>query len=252
MKTGVWNLINVWVKTSKDDGNVSFLMDLLKLLHDLPMTIVRLRENECPKVVKKLCKHENEEIAFKANQIIKKWTKIIHAYSEKTADQNGSNTMNNNVKDKKRKVIEGSTIASSHESSKKLKSVVNARVESVDKADSNQITESATLLSDADPYEAFSRKEMSKFIVEKEPKRPVTVKVKQGKFRLDLSTSSQPSGKIKKKSEPIKDAKVTEAKKLSTNKPTSGNGTIKIPVIKTGPNNNTLSSPTTPPVPKVI
>lgn len=281
MQTGVWNLINLWVKTSRDDGNVAFLMDLLKLLYDLPMTIGRLRENECPKIIKKLCKHDNEEIALKANQIIKKWTKIIHVYSEKAApsgDQNGGsaavNSNSSNMKaEKKRKLESASTAAaSSGESSKKAKSSPSsAKAESPTSAtadktnelsNSNQSGEPQSSVDDADQYEAFSREDMNKFLVTKsdlpkeQPKaaRPVTVKVKPGKFRLDLSATSspQPGVKIKKKTD-LKDSKATlDAKnlKLPLKKlpPLSGNGTIKIPPVPPLKIYNLQTSPTTTPV----
>ena len=62
--------------------------------------------------------------------------------------------------------------------------------------------------------------------------RPVTVKVKQGKFRLDLSASNpKPSGKVKKKTSDMKDVKAAvDAKKMPLNKTTSGNGALKLPL----------------------
>lgn len=201
------------------------------------MNIDRLRENECPKIVKKLCKHENEEIALKSNQIIKKWTRIIHAFSEKSSGQNGGassvSTSNNsgNTKEKKRKSSESepnTTVKKSKvskvESSINVSASNNANSASDNNTDNNSDssanvsnTGNGNMLNDSDPYETFSRDEMSKFMVKdtKDNKpRPLTAKVKQGKFRLDLSSSTiKPSNKVKKKTE-LKDSKVEEAKKV--------------------------------------
>lgn len=248
LKIGVWDLIHVWMKACKDNGSVSFLLILLKLLHILPMNIERLRENDCPKIVKKLCKHENKEVSHQSNLIIQKWTEII----KNSPVQNGTNAaIGSSVsKEKKRKSIDnGSSAVTGNDGSKKIKSnssSVSAKANGSlsergdgslsrsNEGDTNQ------LLNDAEQYESFPRDEISNKLLNnnnsKETKaRPVTVKVKQGKFRLDLSASSQKtSEKVKKKTfDVVKTDGVkpvgTEMKKLPilSRSSLTTNGTIK-------------------------
>src|SRR5699024_10867324 len=109
LQIGVWDMICLWLKLSKEVGNTNFLLDLLKLLYCLPMTIERLRENECPKIVQKLCKHENQDIAEKASAIKKKWKKLIEKTNVSSASQNGgteaksTTSSSSSTKEKKRK-----------------------------------------------------------------------------------------------------------------------------------------------------
>ena len=209
----------------------------------------RLRENECPKLVKRLCKHDNEEIAKISGQIIKKWTKIITATTDKgTGSQNGGSGSSNttaNAKEKKRKADSGSSESSKKQKSSGIaasaKATTNAESDNgPDKADNNSNASSESSSNHATPgstnddlnYESFSRNDMNKFIIKKdEPKhRPTTAKVKQGKFRLDLSapSSTAPAVKTKKKVGDAKDPKEVK-KPLPLSKATTGNGTLKAP-----------------------
>lgn len=180
------------------------------------MNIDRLRQNDCPKIVKKLCKHENAEVVQKASQIIKKWTRIIHAFSEKSSGQNG-NATGKETKKRKSSESESSTV-------KKSKCKDNPSEQSAESTESDVSSTgnptTASNLNDVDPYETFSRDDMNKFMVSqvKESKpRPTTAKVKQGKFRLDLSATTVKPKSSKKKpttGADLKDSKVEEAKKV--------------------------------------
>ncbi|KAF7494221.1 Serine/threonine-protein phosphatase 1 regulatory subunit 10 [Sarcoptes scabiei] len=257
LQIGGWDLIYIWVKSSRDLGNVTFLIDLLKLLQILPMSLERLRQNECPKIVKKLCKHENQDISMKANQIIKKWTKIIQSLST-VASNPGKNSKSGdfsnslNGKEKKRKLSDSSVKINSNQTieSKKSRSSPLTGVIDHDKNDKiindlsnknndlmmrdehqtkdpssnqkqndNQLNvsndsnvndgvSSKTITSvsvDGNSINGSSDPSRDSIVVEgviansssattavalKATKRPVTVKVKQGKFRLDLSEPS--------------------------------------------------------------
>lgn len=182
------------------------------------MNIDRLRENECPKIVKKLCKHENEQIALKAKQIIKKWTKIIQTLSTTTTTSTSSSDKinSNSSKEKKRKSLDNSSSSSSSSDShsikkSKLSNSTDTETKAVNKLDrsSNEAI--------ADVYETYTADEMNKLLLEKPStpsetttitvKRPVTAKVKPGKFRLDLS---MPPSTKNEKTKKLKDNQKTD------------------------------------------
>lgn len=189
------------MKSSRDLGNVTYLIDLLKLLHMLPMNIDRLRENECPKIVKKLCKHENEEIAMNANLIFKKWKNIIETFSGKNSDSSNNNSGGQMTKDKKRKSSNDNSSEYKNDQKKQKLSAISSSNNSIGPNDSKTSTMDAELsnmeskqTSSGLPKEANQEKSITK--------RPVTAKVKQGKFRLILSSpaiKSSDNNKIVKK-----------------------------------------------------
>ncbi|KAH9510744.1 Disabled 2-interacting protein [Dermatophagoides farinae] len=229
LKIGGWDLICLWVKSSRDIGNVTFLLDLLKLLHILPMNIDRLRENECPKIVKKLCKHENEQIALKAKQIIKKWTKIIQTLSTTTTTSTSSSDKinSNSSKEKKRKSLDNSSSSSSSSSSSDSHSIKKSKLSNSTDTETKAVNKLDRSSNEAiaDVYETYTADEMNKLLLEKPSapsetttitvKRPVTAKVKPGKFRLDLST---PPSTKNEKTKKLKDNQKMIKKSLSNDK----------------------------------
>lgn len=212
------------------------------------MNIERLKQNECPKIVKKLCKHDNQEIAGEANKIIKKWTALITATADKgtAIGQNGGAKVTCSAsdtviaKEKKRKTSEsdspeGAKKAKSSMRSAKTTTATGESASAIEKADSNSnaSSDSGTALNEYPNHETFPPNEMNKSIVNKKEEtkpRPSTAKVKQGKFRLDLSAPSTTALKTKKKPTDAKDAVKTAAdlKKLPLNN-ISANGTVKVP-----------------------
>lgn len=187
-----------------------------------------MRENECPKMVKKLCKHENESIAKRANQIIKKWTKIIQAVTEKggSAANNNSAAAASTGKEKKRKPTSGTV-----PNTKKLKTnksdvsnTTKSLVSGENSASNDNTAGMATAKAESNnnhPNDASSKTGAKDTLQSKTAVikvRPTTVKVKQGKFRLNLAettTAVKPISTARKKGGPLPNVnKSDEIKKL--------------------------------------
>lgn len=214
------------------------------------MSMNRLRENDCPKMVKKLCKNENEGIAKRANQIIKKWTKIIQSVTEKNASSatNISTTASGtgDGKEKKRKSMSGIEM----QNNKKLKTsksieannpstTITTKSSALDSGESSttsdNFTGATTTNVESNNTDASSKissigaKEASQTIIRM---RPSTVKVKQGKFRLNLAettATAKPISTARKKGGPLTNVKSEEIKKLMARSigNASGNSSVK-------------------------
>ena len=60
INSGGWNTMNKWLHESKEEDSVPFLMELLRVYQQLPVTIDLLKKNNTAKTVKQLSKTENE------------------------------------------------------------------------------------------------------------------------------------------------------------------------------------------------
>ncbi|XP_015903412.1 serine/threonine-protein phosphatase 1 regulatory subunit 10 isoform X2 [Parasteatoda tepidariorum] len=74
---GGWETINLWLQYAKTSLSHNFLLEMLKLCKQLPMTLERLKENNTAKLVKALTKHENEEVKNLSTELVTKWMSII-------------------------------------------------------------------------------------------------------------------------------------------------------------------------------
>jgi hypothetical protein len=181
----------LWIKSAKELGNKPFLVELLNLLLKLPMNVERLRENDSPKIINKLSKSDDNDLARNAKLVVNQWTKMI----ENAAQTDKKDNKDHNHKDHKRKRKKDSIDSTSNDSKdsndmKKTKINVKIDINSVDynSNDSNLSMDSLT-------------KEENKVTIERTP-RPVTAKVKPGKSRLDALVNS--NAKTNPKSKRIK------------------------------------------------
>ncbi|CAG2181021.1 unnamed protein product [Oppiella nova] len=184
LRSGGWETIHLWIKSAKDTGNRPFLDELLKLLLTLPMNVDRLRENESPKMIRKLAKQMDDPLlAAKAQEVVDKWTKMIelNAISGVKEKKRKSNDTNNGGKD----------------SGDAKKSKLNAKsANHTAESDSN-----ASMDSSNSDLKATS---------ERTP-RPSTAKVKPGKSRLGDLVSQSSAKPVKQRKE--------DKKSITSNKP---------------------------------
>ncbi|KAL0273689.1 UNVERIFIED_CONTAM: hypothetical protein PYX00_006311 [Menopon gallinae] len=78
MAEGGWALVFQWLDESINSSNHALIREILELLLICPITLDRLKENNCPKVVKSLSKDsEVEEVRKLACRLVEKWLKFI-------------------------------------------------------------------------------------------------------------------------------------------------------------------------------
>jgi hypothetical protein len=160
---------------------------LLKLLLQLPMNVDRLRENESPKMIRKLAKQMDDPLlAAKAQEVVDKWTKMIELNAMSGVKVN---------KEKKRKSNDTNNGGKDSGDAKKWK--LNAKsANHTAESDSN-----ASMDSSNSDLKATS---------ERTP-RPSTAKVKPGKSRLGDLVSQSSAKPVKQRKE--------DKKSIASNKP---------------------------------
>ncbi|CAG2116464.1 unnamed protein product, partial [Medioppia subpectinata] len=202
LRSGGWETIHLWIKSAKELGNKPFLDELLTLLLKLPMNVERLRENDSPKIIRKIAKQSDDPIlAAKAKEVVDKWTKMIELASglkEKTKRK--SNESANNVS-------KDATIGGQSDP-KKSKLTAKSLNNAIDynSADSNSSA----------PLDALAADGL-KLKAERTP-RPSTAKVKPGKSRLgDLVSGGQTGPKLAKSRKESDKKSSTASNKVSNN-----------------------------------
>ncbi|ESP04991.1 hypothetical protein LOTGIDRAFT_230041 [Lottia gigantea] len=93
---GGWDTLNQWLQDSKEPEFTGFLLELLKVYRDLPITVELLKKNNAAKTIKQFAKSDNESIKVLSSDIVDKWMKTVRGGR---ADENDKKK----EKDKKRK-----------------------------------------------------------------------------------------------------------------------------------------------------
>ena len=106
--TDVWDILLKWLQEALREENFSFLIELMQVYLDLPVSLEQLTRNVCPKLINTLSKKSDNEgtgvpclkIAFLgvrslAAEIVRKWKSVINQNSRKD---------NTDLKSKKRKL----------------------------------------------------------------------------------------------------------------------------------------------------
>lgn len=78
LDTGGWGTLHSWLLECKAQETTSiFLVELLKLYKQLPVTVELLRQNSCAKDIKQLAKSPDEYIAAAAKTIVAHWMERV-------------------------------------------------------------------------------------------------------------------------------------------------------------------------------
>lgn len=69
--TDAWDILLKWLQESLKEENFSFLVELMQVYHDLPVTLEQLTRNVCPKLINSLSKKsDNEGICYLGSVLI--------------------------------------------------------------------------------------------------------------------------------------------------------------------------------------
>uniref|UniRef100_A0A5K3EQS1 C3H1-type domain-containing protein n=1 Tax=Mesocestoides corti TaxID=53468 RepID=A0A5K3EQS1_MESCO len=83
-ETDAWDILLKWLQEALKEENCSFLIELMQVYHDLPVTLEQLTRNVCPKLINSLSKRsDNEGVRALAADIVKKWKGVINKNSRK-------------------------------------------------------------------------------------------------------------------------------------------------------------------------
>ncbi|XP_013400137.1 serine/threonine-protein phosphatase 1 regulatory subunit 10 [Lingula anatina] len=75
---GGWDLLNTWLQDAKaDSSSASFLMEILKVYQQMPVSVELLKKNNCAKTIKNLSKEEDGIVKTLATEIVDNWMKKI-------------------------------------------------------------------------------------------------------------------------------------------------------------------------------
>lgn len=89
LNSGGWKVLHNWLLHSKAHDSRTFLVELLKLYKQLPVTVELLRQNSCAKDIKQLSKCSDAKIAGLSKSIISCWMDKV---KEKSTSSSSSST----------------------------------------------------------------------------------------------------------------------------------------------------------------
>ncbi|KAG1714359.1 Serine/threonine-protein phosphatase 1 regulatory subunit 10 [Nymphon striatum] len=102
LNEGGWEIVNNWLKEGKEKEDNGFLFELLEMYKKLPMTVNKLKENNSARIIKALCKIENEtDIKKVAQDIVNAWLTLVkRETSDNGSDKTKKKKKHHNVKPK--------------------------------------------------------------------------------------------------------------------------------------------------------
>ncbi|XP_039269529.2 serine/threonine-protein phosphatase 1 regulatory subunit 10-like isoform X1 [Styela clava] len=115
---GGWKIINKWLSDAKDTENIPVLMEILKVLQRLPVSMQNLRENNTPKIIKHFTKSSNQKLKTAASLLMSSWMAIVRG-SSGPATSELPETNKKKEKKKKLKQVEQSKAKPKGESANK-------------------------------------------------------------------------------------------------------------------------------------
>ncbi|XP_054715225.1 serine/threonine-protein phosphatase 1 regulatory subunit 10-like isoform X2 [Uloborus diversus] len=243
LEEGGWDTINIWLQYAKSSASHSFLLEMLKLCRQLPMTVTRLKENNTAKLIKSLTKHENAEVKTISSELVNKWMMIIKG--KKSAELSSGEKKKKKVKPSKEDDSKMEAKASPKRANHKLvkEKVSNEKPVSDKPVNDKDISEKPTGKSESELIRTISRlkgtkrtstdKEQKKteyyedvkididqlYPIPKKPRpdRPKTAKVYQKNFRSTGLEEETPLPKnISKKTATVDKTAVAAAKSALT------------------------------------
>ncbi|XP_052789006.1 serine/threonine-protein phosphatase 1 regulatory subunit 10-like [Mya arenaria] len=111
---GGWETLNEWLQQAKEDENNPFIIELLKVYRQLPVTVDLLKTNKAAKTIKHLCKTEHADIQTVAKAIFEEWMKLVQpASSEKPKKKRDKDRETDKEKDREREKDKSSSSSSS-------------------------------------------------------------------------------------------------------------------------------------------
>ncbi|WAR32020.1 PP1RA-like protein [Mya arenaria] len=111
---GGWETLNEWLQQAKEDENNPFIIELLKVYRQLPVTVDLLKTNKAAKTIKHLCKTEHADIQTVAKAIFEEWMKLVQpASSEKPKKKKDKDREIDKEKDREREKDKSSSSSSS-------------------------------------------------------------------------------------------------------------------------------------------
>lgn len=60
IEVGGWEVLNTWLQDCKESENYPVLVEMLKVFHQLPVTVELLKKNNSAKTIKAFSKSEND------------------------------------------------------------------------------------------------------------------------------------------------------------------------------------------------
>lgn len=60
IEVGGWEVLNTWLQDCKESENYPVLIEMLKVFHQLPVTVELLKKNNSAKTIKAFSKSEND------------------------------------------------------------------------------------------------------------------------------------------------------------------------------------------------
>ncbi|XP_035221646.1 serine/threonine-protein phosphatase 1 regulatory subunit 10-like isoform X3 [Stegodyphus dumicola] len=173
---GGWETINTWLQYAKSSSSHCFLLEMLKLCKQLPMTLSRLKENNTAKLIKALTKHENSEVKTLSSEVVTKWMSIIKGTKAEVPAAGGKKKKKKVTKPEEDKKEEEKPAV---ETVKELVDKNPAKIKGVKRTSSEKEAKKVEFYEDVkiDPEPLLPPPKKPR------PDRPKTVKLYQKKFR---------------------------------------------------------------------
>ncbi|XP_064616876.1 serine/threonine-protein phosphatase 1 regulatory subunit 10-like [Liolophura sinensis] len=100
MEGGMWEILNNWLQEATESDNSPFLVELLKVYKQLPVTVEVMKQNNAAKTIKQISKSKDETLKTLATSIVDTWMKKIREKSN--SDSTNNNGDAKNLKKKKK------------------------------------------------------------------------------------------------------------------------------------------------------
>lgn len=77
IEVGGWEVLNTWLQDCKESENYPVLIEMLKVFHQLPVTVELLKKNNSAKTIKAFSKSENDTVKTMSAEIVDKWMEKV-------------------------------------------------------------------------------------------------------------------------------------------------------------------------------
>nr|XP_022326781.1 serine/threonine-protein phosphatase 1 regulatory subunit 10-like [Crassostrea virginica] len=100
IEVGGWEVLNTWLQDCKESENYPVLIEMLKVFHQLPVTVELLKKNNSAKTIKAFSKSDNELIKTMCTDIVDKWMEKVRG---KNNENSGDSKKKKSDKEKSKK-----------------------------------------------------------------------------------------------------------------------------------------------------
>jgi len=102
IESGGWEVLNDWLQDAKTAENGPFLMELMVVYANMPVTVGLLKKTNCAKSIKQISKSsDSKELKTKAADIVGKWMQKIREKAPETSSKDSNEKSEKSKKKKK-------------------------------------------------------------------------------------------------------------------------------------------------------